>query len=136
MRRWWLWMRRLLTCWVCWRWWSQCRILWNTHICNEKKEEKKNGKNVVQTRKMNIQTVKQNEQTETPSKKTWNWSTTPISIYDSFFHSKTSYYYDCFCFSFKYTNITNATDIISAINICFAKVYFALASGAVFLCGT
>lgn len=35
-----------------------------------KKRRKKNGKNVVQTRKMNIQTVKQNEQTETPSKKT------------------------------------------------------------------
>lgn len=27
MRRRWLWMRRLLTCWMCWRWWSQCRIL-------------------------------------------------------------------------------------------------------------
>lgn len=40
MRRWWLWMRRLLTCWVCWRWWSQRRILWNTHICNEKKNGK------------------------------------------------------------------------------------------------
>lgn len=102
----------------------------------QRKKEKKTEKTLYkhekwtykQSNKTNKQKHRQKKEHETEAQHRYR--------YTNFFHSKTSYYYDCFCFSFKYTNITNATDIISAINICFAKVYFVLASSAAFFCGT